>query len=95
MSNNYETPDIIGVKALDNYLIYLMYETKEEKIYDMKNLINENTFYKNLIDKKYFKSVTIRGDSIEWENGEDVAPESLYYESIDLKNWKEELINLD
>lgn len=53
MSNNYKTPDIIGVKALDNYLIYLMYETKEEKIYDMKKLISENSFYKNLINKQY------------------------------------------
>ena len=95
MSNNYETPDIIGVKALDNYLIYLMYETKEEKIYDMKKLINENTFYKKLFNKQYFKSVKIRGDSIEWEDGEDVVPESLYYDSIDLKNWKEELKTLD
>lgn len=95
MSNNYETPDIIGVKALDNYLIYLMYETKEEKIYDMKKLINKNNFYKKLLDKQYFKFVKIRGDSIEWQNGEDVSPESLYYESIDLKSWKEELRSLD
>lgn len=95
MRNNYETPDIIGVKALDNYLIYLMYETKEEKIYDMKKLINENKFYKNLLNKQYFKNIKIRGDSIEWNDGEDIAPENLYYESIDLKDCKEELKELD
>ena len=44
MSKNYETPDIIEVKALDNYLIYLEYETKEEKIYNMEDLINNNEF---------------------------------------------------
>lgn len=95
MSNNYETPNIIGARALDNYLIYLLYETKEEKIYDMKKLINENKFYKNLLDKQYFESLKIRGDSIEWKNGEDIAPENLYYESIDLKEFKEELKALD
>lgn len=95
MSNNYETPDIIGVKALDDYLIYLMYETKEEKIYDMKKLINKNKFYKKLLDKHYFKSIKIRGDSVEWESGEDVSPESLYYESIDLKECRGELKELD
>ena len=42
MKNNYETPDILGVKALDNYLIYLKFKTNEEKIYDMKKLINVN-----------------------------------------------------
>jgi len=95
MSNNYETPNIIGAKALDNYLIYLIYETKEEKIYDMKRLINENKFYENLLDKQYFKSLKIRGDSIEWEKGEDVAPENLYYNSVNLKEWKEDLTILD
>lgn len=95
MSNNYETPDIIGVKALENYLIYLMYETKEEKIYDMKKLINKNKFYKNLLNKQYFKAIKIRGDSIEWSDGEDVSPENLYFESIDLKDCREELKELD
>ena len=95
MSNNYETPDIIGVKALENYLIYLMYETKEEKIYDMKKLINKNKFYKKLLNKQYFKIIKIRGDSIEWADGEDVSPENLYYESIALKDCREHLKELD
>ena len=43
MSNNYETPNIIGAKALDNYLIYLIYETKEEKIYETEELRISNT----------------------------------------------------
>lgn len=82
MNKNYETPDIIGVKALDNYLIYIKYETNEEKIYNMESLINENKFYEKLKSKEYFKNVKPRGDSIEWENGEDVAPENLYYNSV-------------
>ena len=95
MKNNYETSDILGVKALDNYLIYLKFETNEEKIYDMKKLINENKFYNKLKDKDYFKDVKIRGDSIEWENGEDVAPENLYYDSINIDEVKEDIKELD
>lgn len=95
MRNNYETPDILGVKVLDNYLIYLKFETNEEKIYDMKKLINENKFYNKLKDKNYFKDVKIRGDSIEWENGEDVAPENLYYDSININEVKEDIKELD
>ncbi len=95
MKNNYETPDILGVKALDNYLIYLKFKTNEEKIYDMKELINENKFYNKLKDKDYFKDVKIRGDSIEWENGEDVAPENLYYDSININEVKEDIKELD
>ena len=95
MKNNYETPDILWVKALDNYLIYLKFKTNEEKIYDMKELINENKFYNKLKDKDYFKDVKIRGDSIEWENGEDVAPENLYYDSININEVKEDIKELD
>ncbi len=95
MKNNYETPDILWVKALDNYLIYLKFKTNEEKIYDMKKLINENKFYNKLKDKDYFKDVKIRGDSIEWENGEDVAPENLYYDSININEVKEDIKELD
>ena len=95
MNKNYETPDIIGVKALDNYLIYLKYETNEERIYNMVNLINENKFYAKLKDKKYFKNIKPRGDSIEWENGEDVAPENLYYDSIDVNKFQGIIKELD
>ena len=95
MKENYETPDILGVKALDNYLIYLKYETNEEKIYSMENLINENKYYKKLKNKEYFKSVKARGDSIEWENGEDVAPENLYYDSVEINEFQGIIKELD
>lgn len=95
MKKNYETPDILGVKALDNYLIYLRYMTNEEKIYDMKELINTNKFYAKLKEKEYFKNVNSRGDSIEWKNGEDVSPENLYYDSIYIKDFKGIIKELD
>lgn len=95
MKENYETPDILGIKALDNYLIYLKFKTNEEKIYDMKKLINENKFYNKLKNKNYFRNVKIRGDSIEWENGEDIAPENLYFNSVNINEFKEELKELD
>lgn len=81
MKEKYITPDIIKVKALDNYLLQITYETNEEKIYDMKKLIKNKNIYKKLRNKEYFKNVKPRGETIEWDNGEDVCPEELYYES--------------
>ena len=76
------TPDIIEVKALENYYIYLKFSNGEEKIYDMKDEIEKIEFFKKLKNRKYFENVKPRGDTIEWEKGEDVAPENLYYKSI-------------
>ncbi len=38
----YITPDIVKVKALDDYKIYLKFNTGEEKIYDMRELIENH-----------------------------------------------------
>ena len=81
------TPDIIEVRALNNYCLYLKFETGEEKIYDMKDTIEKLDFYSKLKGIDYFNNVKVRGDTIEWENGEDVAPEKLYFESIEISRF--------
>ncbi len=79
------TPDIVEVKALEQYQIYLKFSNGEEKIYDMKENIEKFKYFNKLKNSKYFEKVKPRGDTVEWENGEDVAPENLYYESIPVK----------
>ena len=79
------TPDIIEVKALEQYQIYLKFSNGEEKIYDMKENIEKIKYFKKLKNRKYFENVKPRGDTVEWENGEDVAPENLYYKSVPIK----------
>ena len=81
------TPDIIEVKALERYNIYLKFENGEEKIYDMTDHIEKIKFFSKLKNKQYFNKVAPRGDTIEWENGEDVAPENLYYNSIPISEY--------
>lgn len=83
----YITPDIIEVKALRDYYIYLKFETGEEKVYDMTTCIEEIEYYKKLKERKYFENVKPRGITVEWKNGEDVCPENLYYDSIDFKDF--------
>ena len=79
------TPDVIEVKALEQYQIYLKFSNGEEKIYDMKESIEKIKYFNKLKNRKYFENVKPRGDTVEWGNGEDVAPENLYYESIPIK----------
>lgn len=77
-------PIVREVQALENYKLYLKFDNGEERIYDMKPLLNKK-FYQGLKDRERFKKVTSDGISIEWETGEDVAPENLYYDSIPLE----------
>ena len=76
------------MKALDDYLLEVTFETKEIKIFDMKNLINNIEFYKRLKNKDYFKKVKPYNETVIWENGEDVCPEDLYYKSKTIEKVK-------
>lgn len=82
-----EIPDIIEVRALEKLYIYLKFDTGEEKIYDMTEHIEKILFFNKLKDRKYFEKVKPRGNTVEWENGEDVAPENLYYDSIPIEKF--------
>lgn len=83
----YIVPEPIEVKAIEKYKLYIKFKNGEEKILDMEPELNEK-FYKSLKEYEYFKKVKISetGITIEWENGEDIAPENLYYNSNTIKN---------
>lgn len=83
----YIVPEPVEVKAIEKYKLYIKFKNGEEKILDMGQDINEK-FYKNLKDYEYFKNVKISetGITVEWQNGEDIAPENLYYNSKTIKN---------
>lgn len=74
-------PRIKEVKVLEDYKLLLIYENEEHRVYDMKPNLNYEAFEK-LKDYELFKKVHAVGETIEWETGEDVSPESLYINSI-------------
>lgn len=51
----------------------------------MKETIEKIKYFSKLKNIEYFKNVKPRGDTVEWEDGEDIAPENLYYNSISVK----------
>ena len=78
----YIVPKPIDVRALKNYDLYIKFEDGKEKIYNVKHLIEKFSFYENLKDVNYFKCVRIFRNTVVWKNGEDIAPEDLYYDSV-------------
>jgi len=75
------TPQVIDVEAKENYQLILTFDNKEVRIFDMKPYINRSNFFKQLEDEDYFKTVRVSLGSIQWKNGQDLSPYTLYSKS--------------
>ncbi len=73
-------PRVKNVKAQDDYKILLTFTNDELKIFDMKPYINKG-FFKQLQERSYFNTVKPFMDSIQWHNGQDLCPDTLYLDS--------------
>ena len=69
------------VKTVDDYKLILTFEDDSVRIFDIKPLLRKGVF-KELKDEKLFKTVKVSFDSIEWANGIDVDPETLYEDGV-------------
>lgn len=69
------------VKPIDDYKLILIFDDESIKLFDMKPFLDKGVF-KDLQDESLFKTVRVSFDSIEWSNGADVDPETLYEDSI-------------
>ncbi len=65
------------VRALDNFKLWLRFESGEIKIFDFKPYLKYK-IYEKLNIPEFFKLVRVEGDSIAWPGDIDIAPERLY-----------------
>jgi len=72
---------IINVKPLPDYKLLLTFDNNEIRKFDVSPYLNHGIF-SELTDVSIFNSVHVSFDSIEWKNGADLDPETLYDESI-------------
>lgn len=73
----------IGVKAvkpLENHQLLLTFDNDEQKVFDLTPYLDHGIFGQ-LQDEAMFASVHVNFDTIEWGNGADLCPETLYQES--------------
>ena len=71
------------VKIMDNYMLILTFENNEKKLFDMTPYLELGVF-QTLKDENLFKTVKVSFDTIEWANGADIDPETLYEDSHSL-----------
>lgn len=78
-------PRIQEVRALDDYKLEILYVNGQKRLYDMKKNLKYK-FYQKLNNIEYFKLVKNAQTTVEWRDGEDIDPNDLYENSIDIIN---------
>lgn len=72
---------IVNVKPLENYRLLLIFENKEQRIFDATPYLDQGK-YLELKNVALFNSVRISFDSIQWPNELDFDPEFLYENGV-------------
>jgi hypothetical protein len=68
---------LISAEYDGDYSIVLHYQTGESRKANLKDILDKG-IYKELTDKTLFQSFKIIFNTLEWPNGADIDPESLY-----------------
>ena len=76
------TIKVSGVRPLDDYKLWLRFNTGEVKVFDFKHELDQPAF-SPLKDKELFNSVYIDYGVTVWNDGDiDIAPEYLYNNGV-------------
>lgn len=71
---------VIEAKANENYTLDLKFSDGTFRRFDVKPYLELGVF-RELKDMEYFSQVSIAYGTVNWPNEQDIAPETLYFES--------------
>ena len=74
-------PTATKVIPMEDFMLRVSFDNGETKDFDVKPYIR-GSWYGELANPVYFKSVFTNGFTVEWGNGQDICPDELYYNSI-------------
>jgi len=74
-------PRVVAVYSAPDYTLLLTFTNGEVRVFDVKPYLNIGIF-RELQDKRIFNSVRPFLGSIQWRNGQDFCPDTLYLESV-------------
>lgn len=74
-------PRVVAVRPQPDYTLTLTFANDEVKTFDVKPYLNIGIF-RELQDRGIFNSVRPFLGSIQWQNGQDFCPDTLYLESV-------------
>ena len=73
--------EVVKAEYLSGYRIKLWFNNQVVKVVDLANSLNGEVF-QPLKEIDFFRRFTIKFNTIEWENGADLAPEYLYEHGV-------------
>lgn len=73
-------PRVTKVKPIIDFQLELTFSNGEKRVFDMKPYLNIGRFIQ-LKNEAMFTSVICTMGSIQWQNGLDLCPDTLYEES--------------
>jgi hypothetical protein len=74
-------PRVVAVRPQADYTLILTFTNGEVRIFDVKPYLKLGIF-RELQDPRYFNSARPFLGSIQWKNGQDFCPDTLYLESV-------------
>ena len=78
-------PRVKAVKPNPDYTITLVFTNGEVRRFDVKPYLDTGIF-QELRDMSVFNSVRPFLGSVQWENGQDLCPDTLYLDSVPITN---------
>ncbi len=70
-------PQVVDAEYLQNYQLKIVFSNGVEKVVDCEKWLKGEIF-EPVRKLEYFKKFFVDGWTISWENGADIAPETLY-----------------
>lgn len=71
-------PTAKKVTVRENYILAVMFDNGEKRLFDVKPYICGN-WYGKLAEKEYFAKAAVDGFTVAWPEGQDICPDDLYY----------------
>lgn len=77
-----ESVKVISAKYISDYTLEVSFDDGVKAEMDFRGWIEKFPFFVPLKDIEYFKKFFIDGGTVAWENGADIAPETLHEVAI-------------
>lgn len=78
-------PRVKRVYPEAEYHLRLTFSNGEERIYDVRPLLEQGGVFTELRDESAFRSVHVWHGTVQWAGGQDICPDTLYEDSVPLQ----------